>query len=236
MKLTILGNRGSYPRPGDACSGYLLEDGKTKIILDLGSGCLANLLSVAKPEELTAVICSHLHFDHISDLFVLQYALQETGKKLLVYAPATPKNTFDMLSNCSNFDVKPIMEETQLKLGNLDVSFKLLEHGVDNYAMKFNDGKWQFMYTGDTCKCKALETFLEGVQTVLCDCNVFEDQHSNKHLSLYEACDLCNQAKVRHLIMTHFNPAIRSEKYLQLAAARFNNRVSKADILKIINI
>ncbi|MBK5244372.1 MAG: hypothetical protein JJE18_04980 [Eubacteriaceae bacterium] len=43
MKLTVLGNTGPFPAPGGACSGYLFESNGSRIILDFGSGVMANL-------------------------------------------------------------------------------------------------------------------------------------------------------------------------------------------------
>ena len=43
LKLTVLGCSGSYPGPGGAASGYLIEGDGTRIWLDAGSGTLANL-------------------------------------------------------------------------------------------------------------------------------------------------------------------------------------------------
>ena len=38
MKLTVLGCNGPYPAPGGACSGYLLQEGDTGVLLDCGAG------------------------------------------------------------------------------------------------------------------------------------------------------------------------------------------------------
>ena len=47
MQLRILGMNGGFPEPGGATSGYLLTDGDTSLILDLGSGTLAELTKAA---------------------------------------------------------------------------------------------------------------------------------------------------------------------------------------------
>ena len=38
MKLTVLGCYGPYPPAGGACSGYLLEEGGTRVLIDCGNG------------------------------------------------------------------------------------------------------------------------------------------------------------------------------------------------------
>ena len=78
MRLTILGNNGPYPAPGGACSGYLLESdsGRTSLLLDCGPGVLAQLTQRVAVEDLDAIALSHLHYDHMSDMLPLHYALQ----------------------------------------------------------------------------------------------------------------------------------------------------------------
>lgn len=50
MKLTVLGCNGPYPAPGGACSGYLLQEGDTGVLLDCGAGVLAQLEKHMPPQ------------------------------------------------------------------------------------------------------------------------------------------------------------------------------------------
>jgi len=68
LSVTVLGCSGSYPGPGGACSGYLVEGGGTAVWLDAGSGTLANLQKHLSIVELDAVVISHEHVDHWTDL------------------------------------------------------------------------------------------------------------------------------------------------------------------------
>ena len=49
MKLTVLGCNGPYPAAGGACSGYLLETGDTRVLLDCGAGALAAKVVLPMP-------------------------------------------------------------------------------------------------------------------------------------------------------------------------------------------
>lgn len=68
MRLTILGSSGSAPGPYAPCSGYLVEDGEYKLLLDLGPGASMTLQRFADPGDIDAVILSHNHTDHLADL------------------------------------------------------------------------------------------------------------------------------------------------------------------------
>ena len=89
MRLTILGNNGPFPAPGGATSGYLLTSGETRICFDLGSGTLSRLTALTPPEELTALVLSHWHYDHCADVLPLIFRLEACAQQPLhVYAPA----------------------------------------------------------------------------------------------------------------------------------------------------
>lgn len=79
MQLTILGNSGPYPAPGGACSGYLLSQGDTHVLLDCGLGVLARLQEHISLGALSALVLTHLHFDHVSDAFDLAVAMEASG-------------------------------------------------------------------------------------------------------------------------------------------------------------
>ena len=81
MKLTILGNNGPFPAAAGACSGYLLRHNGKNILIDCGNGVLANLQRFIHFEELDAIVLTHLHSDHVSDMNVLRYALQIKRKR-----------------------------------------------------------------------------------------------------------------------------------------------------------
>ena len=67
MKLTVLGNCGPYPGKGAGTSGYLLQGEHANIMLECGSGTVGQLWQYIEPKDLTAIILTHMHWDHVSD-------------------------------------------------------------------------------------------------------------------------------------------------------------------------
>jgi len=65
---------------------------------------LANYQKFARIEDLSAVILTHLHSDHMSDMMVLRYALQIKKSRgadielLKVYAPSEPAEEYNRLN------------------------------------------------------------------------------------------------------------------------------------------
>ena len=54
MRLTVLGRSPARPNPGEACAGYLVEGGRSRVLLDVGPGVVAQLLRRNTPDELDA--------------------------------------------------------------------------------------------------------------------------------------------------------------------------------------
>src|SRR3954463_14170066 len=75
MRLTVLGKSPSWQDAGGACSGYLLEEGDTALLIDCGNGVFSKLRMFRDYTELDAVVLSHLHADHFLDLVPYSYAL-----------------------------------------------------------------------------------------------------------------------------------------------------------------
>ena len=92
MELTILGRSPARPNPGEACAGYLVEGGGSRILLDVGPGVVAQLLRRNTPDELDAVVVSHMHTDHCLDLVTLRYCYPwiDVAKKRLTWSSCRP--------------------------------------------------------------------------------------------------------------------------------------------------
>jgi ribonuclease BN (tRNA processing enzyme) len=90
LSVTVLGCDGSYPGPGGACSGYLVRGGGVTLWLDAGSGTMANLQRHVALDDVDAVVVSHEHPDHWTDLEAFYaacaYVIGRSG--IPVYAPS----------------------------------------------------------------------------------------------------------------------------------------------------
>ena len=73
MEVKLLGTVSPYCKDEKNCPGYLVTNGKEKILLDCGNGVTRNLKLPDDLENLTIII-SHLHKDHYGDLLTLGYA------------------------------------------------------------------------------------------------------------------------------------------------------------------
>ena len=205
MKLTILGNQGPFPGVDGACSSYLLEHQGHVILMDCGSGAVKALQALGMLHKVEAVLLSHLHFDHISDLLMMQYALSAAQTPLHVYAPAKPENVWQLLSAQPNFVMHEVDDAMTMNICGFQVKTCRGVHPVPSVAYRVNG---VFTYTGDTNECAPMVEFIKGSRVLLADCGVNEADWTPQkpHLSPERAGRLAAQAGVKCLILTHFAP------------------------------
>ena len=206
MRLTVFGVNGPYPAPGGACSGYMIssDDQAVHILLDCGSGVLARLMEWPTLPKITAIVLSHLHFDHMSDMLPMRYALDFAGINLPVYAPKTPAPQFQMLSG-GRFDLFPV-EDTQI--GPFRVQFLPARHPVEAYSIAVLEGEKKFVYTGDTNTNPGLTLFADGCDLMLADAGLTERDWSERapHLSARLCGEAAREARAKALLLTHLSP------------------------------
>ena len=208
MKLTILGNNGPYPAGCGACSGYLLtsDSGDTRILIDCGTGVLSRLLEKVSLADLDAVVLSHLHFDHMSDMLPMQYALQFNPRQqsLPVLAPDTPEPVHSLLE-CKHYDLWPMEDVT---IGEMRIEFSPARHPVETFAVRVSCDGSRFVFTGDSNQDLLMELFCEGADLLLADAGLSKQDHSftSPHYSAELCGQLAHNSHVKKLLLTHFNP------------------------------
>ena len=92
LSVTVLGSSGMFATKERAASGYLLETSEMKLILDCGGGTWRNLLTHVDYGDITGVILTHRHPDHVIDVFQLfharHYGQPEKMEEIPLWAPA----------------------------------------------------------------------------------------------------------------------------------------------------
>ncbi len=215
MQLTVLGRYGPYPAPGGACSGYLLAAGGRGYLIDCGAGVLSRVQAFLPLSSIAAIFLSHLHFDHISDLFILRYALQMLYASgdilkptLKVVAPPEPEREFGMLSQLGAFEMIKLQKGLKLSQDGLDIMFEEMSHPFPSFAMRFEHGGKSFVYSGDTNCNERLAPFAKDTDLLLADCAFLHKDKTpaSPHMSAREAAEIANEAQANRLLCSHFSP------------------------------
>lgn len=231
MKLTILGNNGPFPAAGGACSGYLVQSGGTSILIDCGNGVLANLQKFIRFEELDAIILTHLHSDHISDMHVLKYAVQIKKKRgqfdrnLDVYAPPEPAEEYGRLDVKDAFILRTITAETELKMGGLRLTFAQMKHPSMDFAVKIECGGRIFVFSGDTSWTNEIISFSKEADLLMLDAGLLERDFTEgaPHLTAAQCGIVALEAGAKKLLLTHLWPDYDASELLEEARRSFSN-------------
>ncbi|GAA4870529.1 MBL fold metallo-hydrolase [Saccharopolyspora cebuensis] len=244
MKLTILGCSGSIPGPESPASGYLVESGGSRIVLDLGNGTLGALQRVADPFELDAVLFSHLHPDHCADFGALTVLRRyhpappydTRQRRLPVFAPAEAPERFAALHATDEaerqqtdlsdvFDFVPMPQE--LRIGPFHVQPVPVAHVCPAWGFRITADDAVLAYTGDTGPCPALDELGRDADVLLAEASWphHPEAPDGLHLSGLQAAEAAVSSGARRLLLTHLQPwsdphAIRAE-----AAAVFDGPV-----------
>jgi ribonuclease BN (tRNA processing enzyme) len=223
MRLTILGMNGPFPAPGGATSGYFLAAGESYIALDMGSGVLARLTALTPPEELTALLLTHWHYDHCADVLPLIYRLEACATKPLhIYAPVDESSLVrKAVQACGKIVLHDIAPGQTFHVGEMQVTAFTARHPVPAVMYRIQAQGKTFCYTGDTNTVEALADFARGADLLLAD-GLFTDStwaESKPHLSATHVAQLAKDADVRRFVITHLNPAIDPETLLREARA-----------------
>lgn len=216
MLITVLGRYSPYAPVGGACPGILVQAGGRALMLDGGPGTVARLQMQVAAANLTAVLVSHLHHDHIADLHCLQYLMadQAPGREPLpIYAPDVDNPDRRWLEP-SSFGARwvrvlPLPVEEGIAIGPLRVTFARTDHPEPCWAMRISDGRCTLVYTADTGTGVDLAPFARGADLLIAESTfVAANGHNRRgHLTAAEAADLARRAGVGRLLLTHFLPS-----------------------------
>lgn len=227
MKITILGNSGGFPSAGGATSGYLLEIDGHYVLIDCGSGVLANMFKLIDISKLDALILTHLHNDHISDISVLKYAIDLTGKygfkreALPVFAPETPESAAESLRSEGNMIIGRLKDKMKMNLFGAYLETYRMDHPVETYGLRIEYNGSVFAFTADTIPCDALAGLLVNADLAIMDAGLLEKYRKPvmMHMTAAECAAAANKYKVKQLLLTHVLPLIDGDELLTEARA-----------------
>lgn len=205
MELTVLGNAGRYLARYGGGSSYLVETEGRSILLDAGAGAAAALDGMGV-EELDAVVLSHFHWDHVSDLVPVVRALRP-GAPLVV--PPGGRARLDALAKGFAFEdafqsAGPLVEaEGELRVGAATLRFAPTQHSAASFATRVGG----LVYASDTAPCAPLRDLARDADLLLMHTllPVVEAgaEHARIHSTAAAAGALAAEAGVRRLLLSH---------------------------------
>lgn len=235
LSLTVLGCSGTFAGPGGACSGYLLRTPEATVVVDLGSGTLANLQRHLDPGDLDAVVLTHEHPDHWLDLPLLRNALKYVFdvRDLAVYGTAGTL----ALARTLVGEMAPTLcwhtvdATSEVVVGDLRLRFGATDHPVETLAVRAEHGGRALLYSADTGREWRPGDLGAGVDLLLCEAS-FPPEHEDRHqhLSARQAGGFARDLGAGRLVLTHLSPGVDPADQARRAAAVYGGPVAVAEV------
>jgi ribonuclease BN (tRNA processing enzyme) len=251
MRLIVLGCSGSGPGPDSPASGYLVEAGDVRLVLDLGNGTFGALQRHVDPWQLDAVAFSHLHPDHCADFTSLvvhrryhPYPPHDpAARPLAVHAPAEAPDRFaaayaPSAAERAETDLTDVFTFHELSdggtsdVGGATLRARRVDHLCEAYGLRVEAGGRSLVYSGDTGPCTALVELARDADVLLCEAtwpHVMpqwgDEPPTGVHLSGRQAGEHAAAAGVGRLLITHVPAWFDGEQLLAEAKAAFSGPV-----------
>lgn len=211
FSVTVLGCQGIFASRDRAASGYLLQFGGKNVWLDAGPGTWRNLLGHIDWREIDAVILTHEHPDHTTDVFqafhARCYGTEDDLPLIPLWAPAPTIATLKAFSPkiTGAFEFSPVSAGETRDWAGASFSFHEMAHsGIETVGVRVEFEGAVFAYSGDTGPAGRLDTLAKGAHLFICEASFQEeDEKWEGHTSAAQAAEIAAVAGVRKLLLTH---------------------------------
>jgi len=237
--VTVLGTSGSYPGPGSACSGYLLRHQGFNLWLDAGPGTMANLQSHIGLADVDAVVLSHQHPDHWSDLegFFVACRYIQPRDHVPIFAPAGLQELMRSGPDLdSTFTWHDVTDKTEQRVGPFDFTFARTDHPPETLAMRIDTtdaagAPVTIGYSADTGPGWSIEALGSELDLVISEATFLHDREgTSPHLSARQAGAAARAAQARNLLISHIWPIVDPRHSVAEASDAFGSAVQCAQI------
>lgn len=272
LTATIIGS--GSPKYNTERSGpsVLITYKNTQILVDMGNGTQANLnKNNTKIKMLDGLLFTHHHLDHNEEFAPIFIQSLLGGNKIII---AGPKQTASIVDNIldiyeedityrlsksdralndviSNFTSKNLIENTPFYIGDIKVSYTLVNHTIETLAYRFDVGDESIVISGDLTYSESLPILAKNADYLIMDSggaiaagskrnttnNKINKQSTKEkaHVNLTESSKMAKEANTKNLVLTHFTFAtIDEEATTTQIRENYNNTVLYAQDLMVI--
>ncbi|HET6794552.1 MAG TPA: MBL fold metallo-hydrolase [Acidimicrobiales bacterium] len=230
LTVTVLGCSGSYPGPGQACSGYLVRSARTTLWLDAGSGTLANLQRHVALDRVDAVVLSHEHPDHWTDVEGFAVASHYDLHLPPVDVYAAPGIGGRLQMPLDAFRWNEVADGDSVTVGDLSLTFSRTDHGPVTLAVRVDGPERALGYSADTGPAWSLEALGPGLHLALCEATYLRTEEGGaQHMSARQAGSDARQAGLPRLVLTHRMPRVDPRASFEEGSEAFGSPVELAE-------
>lgn len=248
----MLGKSPAWEDSGGACSGYLIEQDDTSLLLECGNGVFGKLRSrVTDYSMLDAVVVSHLHADHWLDLIPFSYALNYSPRRAhsgempvagsggpALWGPPGSAEAFGRVTGAwgsdqllaSAFEVGEYSSEGEVRIGPLRATFQPVPHYIETFAVSLASPEGPRIVHGADCRPnQELIDFAKGADLLTVEATLAqqgdEPEEERGHMTAREAGALAREAEAARVMITHFSDELDPDEVRSEAEAGFGGEV-----------
>lgn len=255
MRITVLGKSPAWQDAGGACSGHLVQEGETTLLLDCGNGVFGRLREHVDYVDVDAVVVSHLHADHFFDLVPFASALTYAPRQQPVpvdrwpgtddpaqpdlHAPPGARTAFQQV--CAGggmfadhvegaFALREYAVDDTLEIGPLTVRFCAVPHFIPTYAVEITGASGRFTFGADHAPCEEIVVFARDTDLLLLEATLPRPERGGfrGHLTPGEAGEHAANARAARLVLTHISDELDAGWARDQAALAFPGPVEVA--------
>lgn len=248
MRVTVLGKSPAFADAGGACSGYLVQEGASTMLMDIGNGVFGKLRAAVDYTTVDAVVVSHMHADHSLDLVPFAYALmyapdgraREDPVRLMV--PTGGREQLRRVVGAwggeelieEAFDLEEYESGAVLDVADVRIRTHAVPHFLPHTnALELSTpraGGGRITYGADHGPAEGLEEFAQGTDLLMVEATLKtpEEHGPRGHLTAREAGEHGRRAGARRLVVTHVSDLIDPDWVRTEAEAGFGGPVTVA--------
>jgi ribonuclease BN (tRNA processing enzyme) len=248
VRVTVLGKSPAFADAGGACSGYLVQEGASTMLMDIGNGVFGKLRAAVDYATVDTVVVSHMHADHCLDLVPFAYALlyapdgraREDPVRLMV--PAGGRDQLRRIAGAwggeelleEAFDLEEYESGAVLDAGDV----RIRTHDVPHFLPHTNalelsaphSGGGRVTYGADHGPTEGLVEFAQDTDLLMVEATLKapEEHGPRGHITAREAGEHGRRAGARRLVVTHVSDLIDPDWVRAEAEAGFGGPVTVA--------
>jgi len=235
LTLRTVGTGTAFPDGVRTPTCNLIQYDGFSLVVDLGSGSLHKLARLGlDPRTISAVCITHAHFDHLTDLLPLLFALNVPGYERADDTPLTlvmSAETHRLLEGARAVftdwlqpppnKVREIVLQPgdSLELGPFSVETAFPHHTSSSLGYRFTlqAGRRPVLaIPGDSGPCDALSVLCRDADVAIMECSMPDSWPLPAHMTPGSLLDLAHAADIRHLLVTHRYPMVMGVDLPQL--------------------
>jgi ribonuclease BN (tRNA processing enzyme) len=219
MKLTVAGCSPAWPNPGGAQSGYLLESGGGRLLLDCGPGVLARLRESEPWPDLDAIAITHWHLDHWGDLvpwvWGRMFGPGENTQRPDLWIPPGGSEMLEAIGArlgrpnmfAGTFDLYEYVDGQPFEAAGFEVrAERVLHYEMLAFGFRASANGTVLAYSGDSGPSDALPKLAENADLFVCEATLLQpnpEGGTRGHLAADEAVEAFERSGAKRLLITH---------------------------------